>query len=174
MELFKRTHPRRPPVSSSPKLTDEYWVLVKTCWGQERHPETRPSAEGKIMQFITRTLHSATRLPAAVARPTSRLVHTTPALLKESSSHTADHYSKDVDSTPPSGTVHRVDSSADSAQHAHEAAYKHTDSEYTSPGGREEEKGSYGATTDAKSRKQGGSGDKSGEGPNSGDAGGRQ
>lgn len=126
------------------------------------------------MQFIIRTLHTATRLPAAVARPTSRLVHTTPALLKESSSHTADHYSKDVDSTPPSGTVHRVDSSADSAQHAHEAAYKHTDNEYTSPGGRGEEKGSYGATTDAKSRKQGGSGDKSGEGPNSGDAGGRQ
>ncbi|KAF7976007.1 hypothetical protein HWV62_8010 [Athelia sp. TMB] len=46
MELFKRTEPRRPSISSSPQLIDEYWMLVKTCWGQNLDPETRPSAEG--------------------------------------------------------------------------------------------------------------------------------
>ncbi|KZP06499.1 hypothetical protein FIBSPDRAFT_939989 [Athelia psychrophila] len=126
------------------------------------------------MYSISRSL-TILRAPASSRL---RMLHTTPrALASSKDAHTADHYSKDVDvNPPPDQTIHRVDGH-ELAEHAKDH-YATTDKGYAPPGEKnndhEEEKGSYGAVTDVKSRRARGSAGKSGEGPTKGDAGGRK
>lgn len=145
------------------------------------------------MQSITKKFRPASFV--CRQRPlqlTSRLIHTSPSSHK-ADPHSADHYFKDVDTSPPSdSTMHRVDAGVEGAQRPHDPPsgpwsragtqtdeYTNVDKGYSLPGEnrdtKEEERGSYGAVTDVKTRKKRGSKSEgtTEQGPNKGDAGGR-
>jgi len=109
-------------------------------------------------------------------------------IISSNKSHSADHYSKDVDTNPPSDpTMHRVDAGSENAQRPHEPPsgkwsqagtqtneYRTVDKEepYDVPGKNKGAKTGYGAVKD--SREKASRTGTSDDGPDAKDAGGRK
>jgi hypothetical protein len=117
---------------------------------------------------ITITMFSASKhIRLSLPRYRLRSFHTSRFICQESnkSSHSAEHYFKDVDTSPPSDpTIHRVDAGSENAQRPHEppsgkwsqagvqtGEYQNVDKEvpYTVPGGEKRMKTGYGAVKDS-------------------------
>lgn len=77
------------------------------------------------------SFHCASTSPKPYLRPLCELAHVSHALNDKLIIHWNRYKNKDVDKTPAlNQTIHRVDAGSDSASHAHEQNYAHTNKEY--------------------------------------------